>query len=66
MAITDHQIKTARARPQQLKSHVPQATGAAYNPHLGAAISLIMMFIVVLCMSIMNKFGEGEEQAVVM
>ena len=42
-----------------------QFTGAAYNPHLGAAISLIMMFIVVLCMSIMNKFGEGEEQAVV-
>ncbi len=35
MAITDHQIKTARARAQQLKSHVPQATGAAYNPDTG-------------------------------
>ncbi len=43
-----------------------QFTGAAYNPHLGAAISLIMMAIVVICMSIMNKFGEGEEQAVMM
>ena len=43
-----------------------QFTGAAYNPHLGAAISLIMMAIVVICMSIMNKFGEGEEQAVIM
>jgi len=43
-----------------------QFTGSAYNPHLGAAISLIMMVIVVICMSIMNKFGEGEEQAVVM
>lgn len=43
-----------------------QFTGAAYNPHLGAAISLIMMIIVVLCMSIMNRFGEGEEQAVMM
>ena len=43
-----------------------QFTGAAYNPHLGAAISLIMMVIVVLCMSVMGKFGEGEEQAVVM
>ena len=43
-----------------------QFTGAAYNPHLGAAISLIMMVIVVVCMSIMNKFGEGEEQAVMM
>ena len=43
-----------------------QFTGAAYNPHLGSAISLIMMIIVVICMSVMNKFGEGEEQAVVM
>lgn len=43
-----------------------QFTGAAYNPHLGSAISLIMMVIVVICMSVMNKFGEGEEQAVVM
>ncbi|NLV87174.1 MAG: ABC transporter permease [Clostridiales bacterium] len=43
-----------------------QFLGAAYNPHLGSAISLIMMAIVVLCMSIMNRFGEGEEQAVLM
>lgn len=43
-----------------------QFLGAAYNPHLGSAISLIMMAIVVVCMSIMNKFGEGEETAVVM
>ena len=43
-----------------------QFTGAAYNPHLGSAISLIMMVIVVICMSVMSKFGEGEEQAVMM
>lgn len=43
-----------------------QFLGAAYNPHLGSAISLIMMAIVVVCMSIMNRFGEGEEQAVLM
>lgn len=43
-----------------------QFLGTAYNPHLGSAISLIMMLIVVICMSIMNKFGEGEEQAVLM
>lgn len=43
-----------------------QFLGSAYNPHLGSAISLIMMVIVVICMSIMNKFGEGEEQAVMM
>ena len=43
-----------------------QFLGSAYNPHLGSAISLIMMLVVVLCMSLMNKFGEGEEQAVMM
>lgn len=43
-----------------------QFLGAAYNPHLGSAISLVMMAIVVICMSIMNRFGEGEETAVVM
>jgi spermidine/putrescine transport system permease protein len=43
-----------------------QFTGAAYNPHLGSAISIIMMLIVVICMSVMNRFGEGEEQAVMM
>ena len=40
-----------------------QFLGSAYNPHLGSAISLIMMIIVIACMSIMNKFGEGEEAA---
>ncbi len=43
-----------------------QFLGSAYNPHLGAAISLIMMIIVMLCMAIMNRFGEGEEQAVML
>ncbi len=43
-----------------------QFLGGAYNPQLGAAISLVMMVIVVVCMVIMNRFGEGEEQAVMM
>ena len=43
-----------------------QYMGGAYNPQLGAAISLVMMLIVVVCMVIMNRFGEGEEQAVMM
>ncbi len=43
-----------------------QFLGGAYNPHLGAAISLVMMLIVVACMAIMNRFGEGEEQAVML
>ena len=43
-----------------------QFVGTAYNPHLGSAISLVMMVIVVICMAVMNRFGEGEEQAVML
>ena len=41
-----------------------QFLGAAYNPHLGSAIALVMMIIVMAFMYIMNRFGEGEEMAV--
>ena len=43
-----------------------QYMGGANNPQLGAAMSLVMMVIVVICMVVMNRFGEGEEQAVMM
>ena len=43
-----------------------QFLGGSYDPQLGAAISLVMMVIVVVCMVIMNRFGEGEEQAVML
>ena len=43
-----------------------QFLGGAYNPHLGSAIALLMMILVVVCMWIMNRFGEGEEQAVML
>jgi len=43
-----------------------QFLGGAYNPQVGAAISLVMMVIVVICMVVMNRFGEGEEQAVML
>ncbi len=43
-----------------------QFMGGAYNPHLGSAISLVMMIIVMACMAVMNRFGDGEEQAVIM
>ena len=43
-----------------------QFLGGAYNPQLGAAISLVMMIIVVVCMWVINRFGEGAEQAVMM
>ena len=41
-----------------------QFLGSAYNPHLGSAISLVMMLIVMAFMYVMNRFGEGEEMAV--
>lgn len=43
-----------------------QFLGSAYNPHLGSAISLMMLLLVVIAMLIMNRFGEGEEGAVIM
>lgn len=43
-----------------------QFLGGAYNPHLGSAIALVMMLIVIVCMWVMNHFGEGEEQAVLL
>ncbi len=41
-----------------------QFSGSAYNPYLGSSISLVMMVIVLICMAVMNRFGEGEEGAV--
>ena len=41
-----------------------QFLGTAYDPHLGSSIALVMMVIVIIFMYIMNRFGEGEEQAV--
>ena len=43
-----------------------QFKGTAYNPQLGSAVALVMMVVVVICMTVMNRFGEGEEQAVML
>ena len=43
-----------------------QVLGGSYDPHLGAAISMVMMAIVVVCMVVMNRFGEGEGEAVLL
>ncbi len=43
-----------------------QFLGGAYDPYLGAAIAMVMMVIVVVCMVVMNHFGEGEEEAVLL
>ncbi|MEG0779692.1 MAG: ABC transporter permease [Oscillospiraceae bacterium] len=43
-----------------------QFLGSAYNPHLGSAISLLMLVLVIVSMSVMNRFGDGEEDAVML
>ena len=43
-----------------------QFLGSAYNPYLGSAIALVMMIIVLICMWVMNHFGGGDEQAVLL
>lgn len=35
-----------------------QFLGAAFNPHLGSAIALVMMFIVIFFMLVVSRFGE--------
>lgn len=39
-----------------------QFLGNAYNPHLGSAISLVLMVIILLCMSIMNQFDDDVDR----
>lgn len=43
-----------------------QFLGSAYNPHLGSAIALVMMIIVMICMFIMNRFGAEEDTGVML
>jgi len=38
-----------------------QFLGNAYNPHLGSAISLLMMILILICMFVMNNMGSEEE-----
>ena len=39
-----------------------QFMGGAYNPHLGSAIALVMIILIVICMWIMNKFDDGSSE----
>lgn len=43
-----------------------QFLGNAYNPNLGAAISLVLMVIVLIMMAIMNKFDADDGDRVLM
>ena len=39
-----------------------QFLGNAYNPHLGSAISLVLMVLILLCKSILNQFNSDEDR----
>ena len=43
-----------------------QFLGSAYNPHLGSAIALMMLVLVVIATLITNRFGDGDEGTVLM
>ena len=38
---------------------------AAYNPNLGAALSLVLMVMVLVCIAVMNRFSDEEEVATI-
>ena len=42
-----------------------QFLGNAYNPHLGSAIALVLMVLILFCMSITNQFGEEQKGGVI-
>ena len=37
----------------------------AYNPNLGAALSLVLMVMVLVCIAVMNRFSDEEEVATI-
>lgn len=39
-----------------------QFLGNSYNPNLGASISLVLMVIILLIMTVMNQFDDGEDR----
>ena len=43
-----------------------QFLGSAYNPHLGSAIALMMLVLVLIATLITNRFGDGDEGTVLM
>ena len=42
-----------------------QFLGNAYNPNLGAAISLVLMVLVLICMSILNTFDDEDMEGMI-
>ena len=43
-----------------------QFLGNAYNPNLGAAISLVLMVIVLIIMAVMHQFDSSDDERVLL
>ena len=43
-----------------------QFLGNSYNPHLGSAISLILMILIMICLGIMNQFDDDERGGIIL
>ena len=41
-----------------------QFLGNSYNPHMGSAISLVLMLLIMICIGITNQFSDDEEGSV--
>ena len=41
-----------------------QFLGNSYNPHMGSAISLVLMLLIMVCIGITNQFSDDEEGSV--
>ena len=42
-----------------------QFLGNSYNPNLGAAISLVLMAIILLIMTVLNQFDDDEDRVLI-
>ena len=57
---------TKLAKTVGLTGEIPVVGDEQTYNLLGAAISMVMMIVVVACMVVMNHFGEGEEEAMLL
>ena len=37
---------------------------SAYNYNLGASLSLVLMLMIIVCMLVMNRFADDDEEAI--
>ena len=68
-----HNYQILTKRPDRMASITTTLIGdviesqfkTAYNPNLGAAMSLVLMILIFICVAVMNRFGEGDGEEVI-